>query len=327
MSEFTPTPLPPTVTRIRLPWRSVYTPVVPCVLDGALSLLELIAKLEYIINQHAEAISNNHTDIVNLKAYIDELENELRAYIDQQDAATLAAANAHSDAGDVATLAAAKNYVDQAISSLRAYVDSQDSATLTAAKNYTDSAIATLTATVNAALSRKLDIDGDANNVTFTRISTERDFVNIPANTPTTFQALITILGRWYEEIAGKQDALTFDLFPTENSTNVLTSGTVYSANAALANRLPYRIVGTLSRNTPVLDSSFTYTDVMHRISVYSAFVYVDLTVENSPTSEHYVFRLNDYNSDYIRFVREDGGGAIQELKLTSNNEWLYSAV
>ena len=32
--------------RFRLPFRSVFMPIVPCVLDGCLSLLELISKLE-----------------------------------------------------------------------------------------------------------------------------------------------------------------------------------------------------------------------------------------------------------------------------------------
>ena len=154
----------------RLPFRSVYMPVVPCVLDGCLSLLELIAKLEYIINQYHDAIEANHTDIVNLAAYIDGALDDLREYIDTQDAATLAAA---------------KTYTDSAISTLTAYIDAQDAATLaaaqayadtqlTAAKAYTDAQVGALRTYTDAQLALKQDLltfdftptDGSSNPVT-----------------------------------------------------------------------------------------------------------------------------------------------------------------
>lgn len=79
-------------------------------------------------------------------------------YVDNQDAATLAAANQHSDARDATTLATAKAYAetkaDEALTAAKAYtdahagggtggvsqtyVDAQDAATLAAAKAYTD---------------------------------------------------------------------------------------------------------------------------------------------------------------------------------------------
>ena len=86
---------PPVFTgapRHRLPFRSVFMPIVPCVLDGVISLLELIAKLEYIVNQYHDAIEQNHTDIMNLYQYIEGALEDLREYIDTQDAATLQAA-------------------------------------------------------------------------------------------------------------------------------------------------------------------------------------------------------------------------------------------
>ena len=154
----------------RLPFRSVYMPVVPCVLDGCLSLLELIAKLEYIINQYHDAIEANHTDIVNLATYIDGALDDLREYIDTQDAATLAAAKA---------------YTDSAITTLTAYIDAQDAATLaaaqayadtqlTVAKAYTDAQVGDLRAYTDAQLALKQDLltfdftptDGSQNPVT-----------------------------------------------------------------------------------------------------------------------------------------------------------------
>lgn len=81
----------------RLPFLSAYIPVVPCVLDGSLSLLELIMKLQWIVKQYSDAITSNHNDIVALAEEIDSLLAELRIYIDTQDAATLNSANAYCD--------------------------------------------------------------------------------------------------------------------------------------------------------------------------------------------------------------------------------------
>lgn len=146
------------VPRCRLPWRSVYAPVVPCVLDGTLSLLELISKLQYIINQHSEAIAANHTDIMSLAEYVDAIEADLRAYIDQQDTATLNSAKAYTDT----EIRALHTYVDQqlaaAVASLRAYIDEQDTATLAAAKTYTDAAVAALRDYVDEQLAGKQDV-------------------------------------------------------------------------------------------------------------------------------------------------------------------------
>lgn len=129
--------------RFRLPFRSVFMPVVPCVLDGCLSLLELIAKLEYIINQYHDAIEANHTDIMNLYDYVEGALDDLREYIDTQDAAMLASAKA---------------YTDSAITTLTAYVDAQDAAMLAAAKAYTDTEIAALKTYTDAQLALKQDL-------------------------------------------------------------------------------------------------------------------------------------------------------------------------
>ena len=129
--------------RFRLPFRSVFMPIVPCVLDGCLSLLELISKLEYIINQYHDAIEANHNDIVALAAYVDGAIADLRTYIDTQDAATLASA---------------KSYCDAAITTLTTYINDQDTATLNAAKAYCDAAIADLKAYTDGKLALKQDL-------------------------------------------------------------------------------------------------------------------------------------------------------------------------
>ena len=124
-TSFTPTYIG--APHFRLPFRSVFMPVVPCVLDGCLSLLELIAKLEYIINQYHDAIEANHTDIMNLYTYVTGALDDLREYIDTQDAATLASAMA---------------YTDSAIATLTTYINDQDAAMLVAAKAYIDEQLA-----------------------------------------------------------------------------------------------------------------------------------------------------------------------------------------
>ena len=148
LDPYTPTGEPITV-RSHLPFRSVFVPVVPCVFDGTLSLLELVAKLQYYVNKAIEGVNNNHTDIVNLAAYV----NTLKEYIDTQDAATLAAAKAYADGleaavrlyidtQDAAMLVAAMAYADGLDAAMKVYVDQQDASTLAAAKSYTDAGLA-----------------------------------------------------------------------------------------------------------------------------------------------------------------------------------------
>ena len=219
----------PGAPHFRLPFRSVFMPVVPCALDGTLSLLELIAKLEYVINQYHDAIEANHTDILALaeeletslsdlreyidaqdadtlelaKAYAEALRDALKIYVDQQDAATLASAKAYADAlrdalktyvdtQDAATLASAKAYADALRDALKTYVDTQDAATLAAAKTYADGLVSTLRAYVDA-------------------------------------------------QLALKQDLLTFDDLPTTGSNNPVTSGGIFGAiQTALATAVNY---------------------------------------------------------------------------------------
>lgn len=213
----------PGVMPCRLPWRSVYANVVPCVLDNRLSLLELIAKMQFVINNYTAAIEANHTDIVNLNAYVVQLETDLRAYIDAQDAVTLASANAYTDA------AAAE--LNAAIASLREYVDTQDAATLSSAKNYTVNAIATLRAYVDAQLALKQDL------LTFDQVPTDGSTNPVESN-------------GIYDALALKLDAsrVTDDI--TEDSTDVITSGAVYGLQQQLAAAIPVYINVTLNKGT-----------------------------------------------------------------------------
>lgn len=75
-----------------------------------------------------------------------------KVYVDAQDAATLAAANAYTDAreiviksyadaGDAATLASANAYTDAREVVIKSYADAGDAATLTSAEAYADSLI------------------------------------------------------------------------------------------------------------------------------------------------------------------------------------------
>ena len=176
--------------RHHLPFRSVFMPIVPCVLDGVISLLELIAKLEYIVNQYHDAIEQNHTDIMNLYEYIESALDDLREYIDTQDAAMLQAA---------------KDYTDAALALIYNYIDDHDAATLHAAEAYTDAAIADLRDYVDAELAGKQDL------LTFDQVPTDGSTNPVESN-------------GIFDALAGKQDLLTFDQTPTAGSTNPVES-------------------------------------------------------------------------------------------------------
>jgi len=55
------------------PFNSIYTPVVPCVLDGNLSFLETVWKMLYDLNRVVNAVNANHEDIEQLATEINNL--------------------------------------------------------------------------------------------------------------------------------------------------------------------------------------------------------------------------------------------------------------
>lgn len=59
--------------KVNIPLNSVYTPVIPCVLDGNLSFLEMVWKLLYHINVIVDSVNANHGDIEDLAQAINEL--------------------------------------------------------------------------------------------------------------------------------------------------------------------------------------------------------------------------------------------------------------
>lgn len=238
--EFTPT-----FTGIhrlyRLPFRSVYVPVIPAVYDGTLSVLELIAKIHYNLNQVIEAVNQNHTDIMNLVTYVEGLLDDLKDYVDNQDAATLQAA---------------KDYADAAVSALRTYIDTQDAATLAAAKTYTDESIASLRAYVDA-------------------------------------------------QLALKQDLLTFDLFPTDDSNNPVTSAGIKGAIDAVWNRVPWGFPATFDFvNGTFTTVGITFADLYRRLHTYSQPVYASVQVTNTGDQRNTTtyFYVRDYGSNLIIF-------------------------
>lgn len=208
----------PGAPHFRLPFRSVYMPVVPCVLDGTLSLLELIAKLEYVINQYHDAIEANHTDILALATELETSLADLREYIDAQDAATLDAAKVYADGLDAAlrvyidaqdadTLELAKDYAEALRDALKIYVDQQDAATLSSAKAYADA--------LRDALKTYVDTQDAA---TLTAAKTYAD-------------GLVATLRAYVDaQLALKQDVLTFDDLPTTGSNNPVTSNGIAAA-------------------------------------------------------------------------------------------------
>lgn len=64
------------------PFASVYVPVVPCVLDGSLSLLESIWKVMKNLNELNGAVNANHTDILTLSGVLENVITELNGKLD-----------------------------------------------------------------------------------------------------------------------------------------------------------------------------------------------------------------------------------------------------
>ena len=60
--------------KVKIPLNSVYTPVIPCVLDGNLSFLEMVWKLLYHINLIVDSVNANHGDIEDLAQAINDLD-------------------------------------------------------------------------------------------------------------------------------------------------------------------------------------------------------------------------------------------------------------
>lgn len=60
--------------KVKIPLNSVYTPVIPCVLDGNLSFLEMVWKLLYHINLIVDSVNANHGDIEDLAQAINALD-------------------------------------------------------------------------------------------------------------------------------------------------------------------------------------------------------------------------------------------------------------
>lgn len=64
------------LTNFVFPFNSIYTPVIPCVLDGNLSFLETVWKIMYDINKVVDAVNSNHDDILQLANEINNLIND-----------------------------------------------------------------------------------------------------------------------------------------------------------------------------------------------------------------------------------------------------------
>ena len=59
--------------KVNIPLNSVYTPIIPCVLDGNLSFLEVLWKILHHINVIVDGVNANHGDIEDLAQAINEL--------------------------------------------------------------------------------------------------------------------------------------------------------------------------------------------------------------------------------------------------------------
>ena len=69
--------------KLNIPLNSVYTPVIPCVLDGNLSFLEVLWKILHHINVIVDGVNANHGDIEDLAQAINEAIEDLAQAINE----------------------------------------------------------------------------------------------------------------------------------------------------------------------------------------------------------------------------------------------------
>ena len=325
----------PTFTGIhrlfRLPFASVYVPVIPCVYDGTLSILELIARIHHNLNQVIEACNQNHTDIMNLSIYIDSVIDDLTAYIDAQDAATLGAS---------------KDYADGLVAALREWTVEQlalKQDLLTFDDTPTDGSSNPVTSDgIYDALAGKQDnltfdstpTDGSSNPVTsdgiYDALALKQDvltFDTVPtdgSSNPVTSDGI-------YDALALKQDVLTFDLAPTENSTNPAQSGGIFAAIAAV--RAPYGFPISADRDnttvtTPVGITFSMLYDKLHTRHVL-VFAEGDISTTDPAASRggiHY-FYVTDYDAAAIYLACDPREFPLERwiISVSSSDVWTFT--
>ena len=258
---------------LHLPFTRAFIPVVPCVLDGCLSLLELISKLQYAINQYTDAINTNAANIAELAARVEEAITDLRAYVDTQDAATLTAAKNYADSldaalrqyvdtQDAATLASAKSYADGLDAAVRHYVDNQVSAALASAKSYADGLEAALRQyvdTQDAATLSSAKSYADGLDAALRQYVNTQDTATLAA-AKSYADGLDTAVRQYIAaQLLLKQDVLTFDSTPTDQSLNPVTSSGIF---AALAQKQQKYALITLSENSGTYSVNMTASEI-----------------------------------------------------------------
>lgn len=309
MPDFNPDPNAFPLKRFPFPWRAVHLPVVPAVFDNSLSLLEVCQKMLHWLNQTIEQMNALHADIVALKEYVDSqdaatlaaanayavaLRDALKEYVDAQDAATLASARSYADTQDAAILALAKAYADGLYNALKQYIDTQDAATLASAKTYADG--------LDAALRIYIDTQ-DAANLASAKtyadglVSTLRAYVNT--------------------QLAFKQDVLTFDTAPTNESSNPVTSNGVFGA---IQNALGTAVNYTNAREQTIRDdmTAMYYTVELASSQVTTLPTGISYSAINNAATNGKLVRIHVvaenwwyYYTEPCRFFRADVDNAV----------------
>lgn len=265
-NEFNPTTDP--AIPIRFPWMSVYTPVVPCTIDGSLSLLEMCAKMLHALNDVITVTNGTQSDMTQLAAYVADQVANMYDII-----------NTH----DSTTLADAKAYTDSAITSLRTYVDTQDAATLEAAEQYADE----INTNIRTYIAQQLALKQD--KLTFDSAPTQGSSNPVTSNG----------IKRYVDEgLAAKQNTLTFDTTPTDNSTNPVTSAGIktYVDNSVGSNNSKTYIISQSGNDYVVTDPAtnqvITIAELIAYVSRYTT-IYLDLV----SSGIHTIFTVDSMNS------------------------------
>ena len=340
------------------PFASVYVPVTPCVLDGSLSFLEMVWKLLKDLNTVAEATNNNHTDIMTLAEQIEILNDSKLDYIEvtfTENGGTWSADKTYAeinaafgngivigrdgndfyiacgiadnagrnnpilfyslngatltefavapaavtrteiqlitDAGGTITgtlILPDRNPVLPREATPKSYVDTQDAAAIASAKQYTDVQDAATLATA-----KQYADDGDART-----LQSAKDYADAG--------------------LALKQDILTLDAEPTQNSMNPARSGGIYSQIGAVAGRMPYMVTAVLDAQNNVTCNE-TYSNISTRLQTHSATTIVILTLANGNKEIYY---MTSVTTNHIDFTATQFG---HELSVDSSNGWTYT--
>lgn len=253
-----------------LPFRGVFCRVSPIAFDGTLSLLELICKLQYYVNELADNLNDLETALEEFEQYVETALEGKQDVLTWDETPTADSTNPVYSRG-------IKRYVDIGLSGKQDVLTWDE--TPTANSN-------------NPVYSKGIKSYVD------TGLALKQDLLTWDS-TPTNGSLNPVTSDGIYDALAGKQDTLTFDDTPTNGSLNPVTSDGVYDALALKQDKLS---VLTLSENNGTYSVDVAFALI--RLNIARGTMYEMHYMEMNGTSltilEH--FRFDYMNATTIVF-------------------------